>query len=54
MRIGPQRWRGDTLSNSSTTDLSHGCGVSPSDVFSTSSVRPPEVEKKYVATGRPW
>ena len=53
IRIGPQRCCGETLSYSSSTDFSHGCGSSPSDVFSTSSVRPPEVEKKYVATGVP-
>ena len=41
-----QRWRGETLSNSSSTDFSHGLGSRPSDVFSTDSVRPPEVEKK--------
>ena len=44
--IGPQRCRGETLSYWSLTDLSHGTGALPSDVFSTSSVRPPEVEKK--------
>ncbi len=41
-----QRWRGETLSNSSSTDFSHGFGSLPSVVFSTASVRPPEVEKK--------
>ena len=51
--IGPQRWRGETSSYSSSTDRSHGSGVVPSALFSTSSVRPPDVEKKYVATGRP-
>ena len=49
-----QRWRGETPSNSSSTDRSHGSGSLPSVVFSTDSVRPPEVEKKYVTTGRPW
>ena len=44
--FGPQRCLGETLSYGSSTDFSHGCGSSPSDVFSTSSVRPPEVEKK--------
>ena len=44
--IGPQRCRGETLSYWSLTDFSHGTGAVPSDVFSTSSVRPPEVEKK--------
>jgi hypothetical protein len=53
MRIGPQRCFGETLSYSSSTDLSHGFGSVPSVVFSTSSVRPPEVEKKYVGTGVP-
>ena len=41
-----QRWRGETLSNSSSTDTSHGRGSRPSDVFSTDSVLPPLVEKK--------
>ena len=49
-----QRWRGETPSNSSSTDFSHGFGSRPSVVFSTASVRPPEVEKKYVTTGWPW
>ena len=53
IRIGPQRCRGETLSYLSFTDLSHGSGSVPSDVFSTFSVRPPEVEKKYVVTGSP-
>ena len=40
------RWRGETPSYSSSTDFSHGLGSLPSVVFSTSSVLPPEVEKK--------
>ena len=53
IRIGPQRWRGEASSYGSSTAFSHGSGRSPSDVFSTSSVMPPEVEKKYVVTGEP-
>ena len=45
-RIGPQRWRGETLSYLSSTERSHGSGSVPRPLFSTSSVRPPEVEKK--------
>ena len=52
-RIGPQRCLGDTSSYGSSTLLSHGSGPSPRLVFSTSSVRPPEVEKKNVVTGSP-
>jgi hypothetical protein len=37
---------GETLSYSSTTERSHGFGSVPSVVFSTFSVRPPDVEKK--------
>ena len=51
--IGPQRCFGDTPSYGSATDFSHGFGAVPRLVFSTFSVRPPEVEKKYVTTGSP-
>lgn len=47
-----QRWRGETLSYGSSTDLSHGFGEPPSE-FSTFSVLPPLVLKKYVVTGLP-
>src|SRR3954449_9399632 len=53
IRIGPQRCLGDTPSYGSLTDCSHGFGSLPVNAFSTFSVRPPEVEKKYVTTGAP-
>ena len=52
-RNGPQRCLGETLSNGSSTAFSHGLGCEPTNEFSTSSVSPPEVEKKYVVTGCP-
>jgi hypothetical protein len=51
--VGLQRCFGDTSSYGSATDFSHGFGSVPRLVFSTSSVRPPEVEKKNVTTGSP-
>ena len=51
--IGPQRCLGETSSYGSATDFSHGFGPAPTFVFSTFSVRPPEVEKKKVTTGSP-
>src|SRR3954447_8786658 len=53
IRIGPQRCLGETPSYGSLTDFSHGFGSLPVNAFSTFSVRPPEVEKKYVTTGAP-
>jgi len=45
-------WRGPR-SYWSTTLRSHGCGCEPMNEFSTSSVRPPELAKKYVIAGSP-
>src|SRR5919201_4434528 len=53
MRIGRQRCLGETPSYGSLTDFSHGLGSLPVNEFSTFSVRPPDVEKKYVTTGAP-
>ena len=53
IRYGPHRWRGETESNGSLTPRSHGRGSEPVNEFSTFSVMPPLVEKKYVTTGLP-
>jgi hypothetical protein len=42
------------LSHGSSTDLRYGLGSPPGKPNSTFSVRPPDVEKKYVTTGWPW
>ena len=52
-RNGPQRWRGETSRRGRRRSCSHGLGAEPRNEFSTFSVRPPEVEKKYVTAGLP-
>jgi hypothetical protein len=45
-----QAWDGP-LSKGSATPFSHGSGADPRNTFSTFSVIPPELAKKYVVAG---